>query len=101
MRIKALCKRVAHTAQETEDTAMLLLEVSWFGMRSWLHKNIYSQDYQTPEMAKHSFPLENSVVKVTILTRTVCLTFQIISLKKKVINIANNSCQVFFFLINE
>lgn len=83
MRIRALCKRVACRAQETGDTARLLLEVSWFGMRFWLHKNIYSQDYQTPEMAKPSFPLENSVVKMTLLTRTVCLTFQISSFKKK------------------
>lgn len=82
MRSRALCKRVAFTDQQTGGTTTLLLEVSWFGMRVRLHKNIYNQDYQTPEMAKHSFPRANSVVKDSltrrVLARRVCLTSQII-----------------------
>lgn len=50
---RAHYKTVIAVAQEPGDRAVLLLEVSLLGMRFWLHKNSYSQDYQTPEVAKH------------------------------------------------
>jgi hypothetical protein len=52
-KIRACCKTVIAVAQETGDRAMLLLEAYPLGMRFWLHKNNCSQDYQTPEVAKH------------------------------------------------
>lgn len=50
---RARYKTVIAVAQERGDRALLLLELGLLGMRFWLHKNSHSQDYQTPEVAKH------------------------------------------------
>lgn len=75
MRIRPCYIRVACMAQETRGRTELILEVSLLGMRFWLSKNHYSQDDKTPEMAKHSFPLEDKGVTVTILALSGCFTF--------------------------
>lgn len=73
MRIGAVYQTVTCMAQEIADTATLLLEVCLHTVRFWLHKSSDSQDYQTPEVAKHSFLLKNS------LALPICRTFEIIS----------------------
>ena len=74
VKIRAPCKRGTCVAQKTGDRSMLLLEVSLLGMRLWLHKNTYNKVFQTPEIAKYLFPSENSVVEVTTLAMSACLT---------------------------
>jgi hypothetical protein len=73
-KIRAVYETVIHIAQEIGDRAILLLEVSLLGIRFWLHKNSYSQDYQTPEKARHSHPFELGIINVSALAMPICLT---------------------------